>query len=74
MKMLKRSAAGLLAAAGIAGLTGCGGMSASQGISPLDFLLPGLVGNGSKTNSPVSSQAGQMAGVPASPVSVASVR
>lgn len=25
--------------------TGCGGLNASQGISPLNFLLPGLIQN-----------------------------
>jgi hypothetical protein len=38
--------AGLLAAA--AGLTGCGGISGSQGVSPANFFMPGVM------NRPVS--------------------
>jgi hypothetical protein len=74
MKLLKRSLAGLLAAAGIAGSTGCGGMSASPSISPLDFLLPGLVGNSLKNTSPDTATTNATA-VPSAPVvAVASVR
>jgi hypothetical protein len=45
MKPVKRLAILVLAVVGIAGLTGCGGFQASRTISPLDMLLPGLVGS-----------------------------
>jgi hypothetical protein len=44
-----------LLAAGPLLLTGCGGVSASQTISPLDFLLPGIIrANPAQTNAPVA--------------------
>jgi len=33
---------------------GCGGLAASQSVSPLDFLLPGIVQNQSRVVPPVS--------------------
>jgi hypothetical protein len=44
MKMLKNAAVLGLAALALVSFTGCGGLSASQGVSPATFLLPGLVG------------------------------
>jgi hypothetical protein len=46
---------------------GCGGLAASQTISPLDFLLPGLIKNDApQTNAPVM--------VAQCPVNIASTR
>jgi hypothetical protein len=48
-------------------LGGCGGLGASQSVSPLDFLLPGLIRNEApQTNAPVI--------VAQSPVNIASTR
>jgi hypothetical protein len=43
-----------LLSAGSLLLAGCGGISASRSVSPLDFLLPGIMKNEpSQTNAPV---------------------
>jgi hypothetical protein len=43
-----------LTAAGSLLLAGCGGLAASQTISPLDFLLPGILkADPPQTNAPV---------------------
>jgi hypothetical protein len=56
----------LLAAAPLL-FTGCGGISASRTISPLDFLLPGLIkADPPQTNAPVV--------LITNPVEIASVR
>jgi hypothetical protein len=48
-------------------LAGCGGVSASRTVSPLDFLLPGVIKNETpQTNAPVVAVQ--------SPVEIASVR
>jgi hypothetical protein len=44
-----------LLAAGPLVLSGCGGLAATQSISPLDFLLPGLIkADPPQTNAPVA--------------------
>jgi hypothetical protein len=56
-----------LCAAGSLLLGGCGGLAASQTISPLDFLLPGILkADPPQTNAPVV--------VAQEPVEIASVR
>lgn len=45
MKLPKRTLSAIVAAFGAVALTGCGGLSASKSVSPLDFILPGLVGS-----------------------------
>jgi hypothetical protein len=48
-------------------LAGCGGIAASQAVSPLDFLLPGIIKNEApQTNAPVA--------VNQTPAELASVR
>jgi hypothetical protein len=44
MKVLKNAATLGFVALALVSFTGCGGFSASQGVSPATFLLPGLVG------------------------------
>jgi hypothetical protein len=44
-----------LVSAGSLALGGCGGIAASQSISPLDFLLPGILrADPPQTNAPVA--------------------
>jgi hypothetical protein len=74
MKSVKRPAVLVLAVIGIAGLTGCGGFQASRTISPLDMLLPGLVGTEPTKGTPAADHSDSAENQPAPHLAVASVR